>query len=135
MTGSRASALAVLLLASACGSSAVEETSESPVAGAPTLRGTVGTEESPDAFEIALVDEDGNAVTDLPAGQYNIEVTDRTDVHNFHLSQLSGGGGPINEKTGVTEKTQTTWVITFEPGEYRYICDPHPSMHGLFTVS
>ena len=131
MTGSRAGALAVLLLAAAC-SPARENTSDSPVADAPTLRGTVGTQESPNAFEISLVDEDGNPVTDLPAGQYNIEVTDKTDIHDFHLS---GGDGAVDEKTGVVEKTDTTWVVTFEPGEYRYICDPHPSMNGHFTVS
>ncbi len=134
MTGSRAGALAVLLLASACGSPAEEDTSASPVAGAPTLQATVGTEESPDAFEIALVDEDGNPVTDLPAGQYNIEVTDPTDVHNFHLQQLSGDGA-VQEKTGTREKVETIWVVTLEPGEYRYMCDPHPSMNGRFTVS
>ena len=132
MTGSRASALAVLLLAAACSSPARENTSDSPVADAPTLWGTVGTQESPNAFEISLVDEDGNPVTDLPAGQYNIEVTDKTDIHDFHLS---GGDGAVDEKTGVVEKTDTTWVVTFEPGEYRYICDPHPSMNGHFTVS
>jgi hypothetical protein len=130
MSRSSASALAVLLLVAAC--SPAEEDSTSPVSGAPTLRATVGTEESPDAFEIALVDEDGKPVSELPAGQYNIEVTDRTSVHNFHLS---GGDGAVDEKTGPTEKIQTTWVVTFEPGEYRYICDPHPSMNGHFTVS
>jgi len=26
-------------------------------------------------------------------------------------------------------------VVTFKPGEYRYLCDPHPSMQGHFTVS
>jgi plastocyanin len=135
MTGSRASALAVLLLAAACSSPAKENASDSRAAGAPTLQATVGTEESPDAFEIALVDEHGNPVTDLPAGQYNIEVTDRTDIHDFHLSQLSGGDKPVEEKTGVSEKVKTTWVVTLEPGEYRYMCDPHPSMNGHFTVS
>ncbi len=133
MRGSAASALAVLLLAAACGSPAEEEdASGGPVAGAPTLRGLVGTEESPNDFEISLVDEEGNPVTELQAGEYNIEVTDRTDIHNFHLS---GGDGAVDEKTGATEKVETTWVVTFEPGEYRYICDPHPSMNGQFTVS
>jgi plastocyanin len=131
MKRSTGGALAVLLLAVAC-SPAEENRPEAPVAGAPTLRGTVGTEESPNAFEIALVDEDGKAVTDLPAGEYNIEVTDRTDVHNFHLS---GGGGAVDEKTGPTEKIEALWVVTFKPGEYRYLCDPHPSMNGHFTVS
>ncbi len=122
----------MLLLAAGCSGPAEEDTSPSPVAGAPTLRGTVGTEASPDAFEISLVDEDGNPVTDLPAGQYNIEVTDPTDIHNFHLD---GGDGAVDESTGVRETGDTTWVVTFEPGEYRYMCDPHPSMNGRFTVT
>lgn len=133
MKGSRARALAVLLLAAACSSPADEEAKDSPVAGAPTLRASVGTEESPDAFQIALVDEDGHPVTDLPAGEYNVEVNDFSDVHDFHLSQLDGGD--VDERTGVTETGETTWVVTFEPGEYRYMCDPHPSMNGRFTVS
>ena len=133
MKGSRARALAVLLLAAACSSPADEEAKDSPVAGAPTLRASVGTEESPDAFQIALVDEDGHPVTDLPAGKYNVEVNDFSDVHDFHLSQL--GGGDVDERTGVTETGETTWVVNFEPGEYRYMCDPHPSMNGRFTVS
>jgi hypothetical protein len=124
--------LATLLLTVACGSPEEEDAATEPASGAPTLRGMVGTEESPDAFEITLVDEDGNVVTDLPAGEYNIEVTDPTSIHNFHLS---GGDGAVDEKTGPTEKVETTWVVTFEPGQYRYICDPHPSMNGQFTVS
>jgi hypothetical protein len=124
-------ALTVLLLTAAC-SSADEEPEATPAEGVPTLRAMVGTEDSPDAFEISLVDEDGEPVTELDAGEYNIEVTDPTDVHNFHLS---GGDGAVDEKTGEREKTETVWVVTFEPGDYRYICDPHPSMNGLFTVT
>jgi hypothetical protein len=131
MKRSAGAALAVLLLAAAC-SPAEENPAATPASGAPTLQATVGTEESPDAFVIALVDEDGKPLTDLPAGEYNIEVSDPTSVHNFHLT---GGDGAVDEKTGPTEKVETTWVVTFEPGEYRYMCDPHPSMNGHFTVS
>jgi plastocyanin len=123
-------AIAVLLLAAAC-SSADENPVETRVEDAPTLRAMVGTEESPDAFEISPVDEDGQPVTELSAGEYNVEVTDPTSVHNFHLS---GGDGAVEEKTGPTEKIETLWVVDFKPGEYRYICDPHPSMNGHFTV-
>jgi hypothetical protein len=122
--------LAVLLLASAC--SAEENPPVTGVEGAPTLRAMVGTEDSPDAFEISLMDEDGAPVTELSAGEYNIEVNDPTSVHNFHLS---GGDGAVDEKTGNTEKIETVWVVTFEPGEYRFLCDPHPSMNGHFTVT
>jgi hypothetical protein len=129
MKRSAGGALAVLLLATAC--SSAEEPAVTEVEGAPTLRAMVGTEESPDAFEISLVDEDGAPVTELPAGEYNIEVNDPTSVHNFHLS---GGNGAVDEETGPTEKIETVWVVTFVPGEYRFLCDPHPSMNGHFTV-
>jgi hypothetical protein len=129
MKRSAGGALAVLLLVTAC--SSAEEPPVTQVEGAPTLRAMVGTEESPDAFEISLVDEDGAPVTELPAGEYNIEVNDPTSVHNFHLS---GGDGAVDEKTGSTEKIETVWVVTFVPGEYRFLCDPHPSMNGHFTV-
>jgi plastocyanin len=121
----------VLLLVAACGGGD-EEPETTRAEGAPTLRATVGTEDSPDAFEIALVDEDGEPVTELEAGEYNIEVSDPTGIHNFHLS---GGDGAVDEKTGPTEKVETVWVVTFEPGDYRYLCDPHPSMNGQFTVT
>jgi len=130
MKRSAGGALAVLLLATAC--SSAEEPPVTEVEGAPTLRAMVGTEESPDAFEISLVDEDGAPVTELSAGEYNIEVNDPTSVHNFHLS---GGDGAVDEKTGPTEKIETVWVVTFVPGEYRFLCDPHPSMNGHFTVT
>lgn len=125
-------ALAVLFLVTACGSGSDAPPGDTPDADAPTLHAMVGTEESPDAFEISLVDEDGQPVTELPAGTYNIEVDDPTGIHNFHLS---GGDGAVDEKTSPTEKTEVTWVVDLEPGEYRYMCDPHPSMNGQFTVS
>jgi plastocyanin len=126
-----AMAMTVLVLAAACGSDD-EEPEATRAEGAPTLTALVGTEESPDAFEISLVDEDGEEVTELEAGEYNIEVSDPTSVHNFHLS---GGDGAVDEKTGPTEKIETLWVVTFEPGDYRFMCDPHPSMNGHFTVN
>jgi hypothetical protein len=136
MSGSRRAVLGVLvLLAAGCGgggSGDEEEAPQTAASGAPTLRGMVGTEESPDAFEISLVDEDGEPVTELEAGEYNIEVTDPTDIHNFHLN---GGDGAVDEKTGVGETGETLWVVTLEPGDYRYMCDPHPSMNGQFTVT
>ena len=124
--------LAVLLLTAACGGGDEEPEAAAPAEDAPTLQAMVGTEDSPDAFEITLLDEDGEPVTTLPAGEYNIEVNDPTGIHNFHLS---GGDGAVDEKTTPTEVVETTWVVTFEPGDYRYLCDPHPSMNGQFTVT
>ena len=131
MRRSAAGALAILLLVAACGSEE-ENPPATRAADAPTLQAMVGSEDSPDAFEISLVDEDGQPVTELEAGEYNIEVNDPTSVHNFHLS---GGDGAVDEKTSPTEKIETVWVVDLKPGDYRYLCDPHPSMNGAFTVN
>jgi hypothetical protein len=108
----------VLLLVAACSSPGEDDAdaTTTPVPGAPTLRGRVGTEDSADAFEIPLVDEAGTPVTALPAGQYDVEVTDWSDVHDLHLS---GGDGAVDEKTGIRGHGQTLWVVTFEPGDHR----------------
>jgi plastocyanin len=41
----------------------------------------------------------------------------------------------VDEKTGVSETGETLWVVPVEPGDYRFMCDPHPSMNGRFTVT
>lgn len=94
------------------------------------LLGTVGTEDDPDAFEIALTTEDGEPVSELQAGDYTIEVTDPSASHNFHLV-----GGSVDETTSVRDTEEVTWEVTFEEGEYTYRCDPHPSMTGSLTVT
>lgn len=94
------------------------------------LIGTVGTEDDPEAFEIALTTEDGEPVTTLPAGDYTIQVSDPSVMHNFHLM-----GGSVDETTSVPEKEETTFEVTLEEGEYTYKCDPHPPMTGTFSVT
>ncbi len=112
-------------------SAAPDETEDEAAAGAATtLIGLVGTEEDPDAFEITLTDEAGEPVTELPAGDYIIEVNDLSEIHNFHLM-----GGSVDETTSVPEVVDTTFEITLEAGEYTYTCDPHPNMTGSFTVT
>ena len=139
-------ALASLALTTACGSDEPEgtpaattsvadsggEESTPPASGGgtTTLLGVVGTEEDPDAFQISLTDESGEAVTSLPAGEYTIQVHDLSPMHNFHLT-----GGPVDESTAVDEVTDTTWEVTLEPGDYTFRCDPHPPMTGSFTVT
>ncbi len=54
------------------------------------LIGAVGPE-----FTISLTDAQGNRVTKLDPGAYEIEVTDRSDFHNFHLQ-----GPGVNEALG-----------------------------------
>jgi Copper binding proteins, plastocyanin/azurin family len=100
------------------------ETATPPAEGGTTLQGSVGP-----GFEISLT-QDGNPVTELPAGTYTIDVNDQADVHNFHLS-----GPGVDEATDVAGTGETTWTVDLQAGEYTFVCDPHASsMNGSFTV-
>jgi len=89
------------------------------------LVGTVGPE-----FTISLTDAQGSPVTKLAPGAYEIEVTDLSDFHNFHLT-----GPSVNEDTGVAFTGKVTWHVTLGDGNYVYVCDVHPSsMRGTFTA-
>lgn len=93
----------------------------------PRLVGVVGTN---DAFVILLRDASGNPVTHLDPGTYDIAVSDRSDLHSFHLS-----GPGVDMATAVQEKQEVTWTVTFTDGTYRFFCDEHSSiMRGSFTV-
>lgn len=123
-------ALVALLAITGCGS---EEPSTPAAPAAPvgsTLLATVGTEDSPEAFEIALTTEDGEPVRALSAGEYTIEVSDFARSHNFVLT-----GPGVQEATSVSEVEQVTFQVSLEPGSYDYVCDPHPSMSGSFEVT
>lgn len=136
----RTLAAAIALVASAaCGSGGVTAAPASaapataaapsgPVAG--TLRGVVGTADSPDAYEITLLDSAGRPVTRLAAGTYAIAVEDRSRLHNFHLT-----GPGVDSATPVAGLQTTTWTVALSPGTYRFRCDPHPNMRGSFTVA
>jgi len=108
-----AAAAAVLVFASGAG------------AQSPTLFGTVGP-----GFQIKLADASGNPVTHLDPGTYTIQIEDKADIHNFHLT------GPGVDKATDIEQTGTfLWTVTFTNGTYRYQCDPHfTTMRGTFTV-
>jgi plastocyanin len=111
-------ALAVLALLGASGGGAA-------TAQATKLVGTVGPE-----FTISLVDSQGNRVTKLDPGPYEIEVRDRSDFHNFHLQ-----GPGVDVATDTTFTGDTTWQVTLRDGAYRFLCDVHPdSMRGAFTA-
>jgi plastocyanin len=90
----------------------------------PKLFGTVGPE-----FSISLSDAQGNRVTQLDPGTYEIEVDDLADFHSFHLE-----GPGVNERTEVEFTGKVTWRVTFRDGRYTYHCDPHPGLAGTFTV-
>lgn len=106
------------------GSEAADTGAAAGGATAGTLTGTVGP-----GFTIQLA-QDGQPVTSLAPGTYTIEIDDRSASHNFHLT-----GPGVDEATEVGETGMTTWTVTFEAGDYEYVCDPHASsMNGSFTV-
>jgi plastocyanin len=93
----------------------------------PKLVAVVGTN---DAFVISLRGGDGNAVTQLAPGTYDIAVSDRSESHNFHLK-----GPGVDQSTPVGEKQETTWTVTIGDGRYKYVCDAHSSqMRGYFLA-
>lgn len=95
-------------------------------AATPKLVATVGP-----GFTISLK-KAGTKVTKLKAGKYTIVVSDRSGIHNFHLT-----GPGVNKKTSVGSTSKSTWTVTFQKGKtYRYVCDPHAStMRGSFKVT
>jgi len=93
----------------------------------PKLVAVVGTN---DAFVISLRDANGNAITQLAPGTYDISVSDRSEAHNFHLK-----GPGVDQSTPVGEKQETTWTVTIGEGRYTYVCDAHSSqMRGYFLA-
>ncbi len=94
------------------------------LAATPTLNGLVGP-----GFNISLK-QGGTKVLKLKAGTYVIKVSDKSGIHNFHLS-----GPGVNKKTSVGAQGSFTWKVTLTKGTYKYICDPHAAlMKGSFKV-
>ena len=90
----------------------------------PKLFGTVGPE-----FEISLRDAQGNRVTKLEPGTYDVQVRDLSDFHTFHLE-----GPGVDERTEVAFTGTVNWTVTFRDGDYSYHCDPHPTLGDKFVV-
>ena len=94
-------------------------------AQSPTLFGTVGP-----GFLIRLQDAAGNPVTHLDPGTYTIQVADKGDIHNFHLT-----GPGVDMATDIEQVATVTWTVTLTNGVYHYQCDAHPTvMRGDVTV-
>ena len=112
-----ASALFLLALLGASGGAAAP-------GQATKLIATVGPE-----FAITLEDAQGNAVSRLDPGLYEIEVNDLSDFHTFHLQ-----GPGVNEATQAVFTGKVTWTVTLTDGNYVFFCDVHPlTMRGAFT--
>jgi plastocyanin len=89
------------------------------------LAGTVGP-----GFTITLK-KGSTKVTKLPAGAYTITISDKSNIHDFHLK-----GPGLNKTTSVQKTGMTTWNVTLKKGTYTYVCDPHAStMKGSFKVT
>jgi plastocyanin len=89
------------------------------------LTGTVGP-----GFTITLT-KGGKKVTTLVHGKYTFVISDKSPIHNFHLT------GPGVKKTTTVGGTGTsTWTLTLKTGTYKIVCDPHAAvMKGSFKVT
>jgi plastocyanin len=93
----------------------------------PRLVAVVGTN---DAFVITLRNAAGNLVTHVDPGTYDIAVSDRSEIHNFHLR-----GPGVDVSTPIEDEQETTWTVTFTDGRYTYVCDAHAGvMRGYFLA-
>ena len=118
----RAAALAVTLLVLAALLGAAD--SEAVQSQNAKLFGSVGP-----GFSITLRDAQGGVVTRVDPGTYDIEVRDLADLHTFHLR-----GPGVDERTQVEFTGTVNWTVTFQNGEYTFLCDVHPQdMRGTFV--
>ena len=95
-----------------------------PAGAQAKLQGAVGP-----GFTITLT-QGGKAVSSLPAGRYAITVDDKATMHNFVLR----GPGVDRELTGLGYVGRRTVVVTLKRGAYTFLCAPHSTMQGTFTV-
>ena len=93
----------------------------------PKLTGTVGP-----GFTISLK-RFNKPLVSLKAGTYSITVSDKSDIHNFHLR---GPGGVNKEITAIGFVGTKTVTVKLVKGTYKYVCDPHSTtMKGSFKVT
>jgi plastocyanin len=115
------------LLLSTVVAAALAATGGSTAASSRTVTGTVGP-----GFTISLT-MGGKNVTSLKAGvPYLFLISDRADIHDFHLS----GPGLNRVLTSVQFVGTKSFVLRLKKGSYSFVCDPHSTiMHGRFQVS
>lgn len=83
----------------------------SEAAAAKKLSGTVGP-----GFTISMNKKS------VKAGKYTITISDKSNIHNFHMT-----GPGVNKRTSVSGTGTTKWTVTLKKGTYRIVCDPHAS--------
>jgi plastocyanin len=117
---------AVSLLLAAIAAALLAVAGSSSAASAKTVNGKVGP-----GFTIGLTMQ-GKKVTKLKTGTYRFVISDRSDIHDFHLI----GPGTNRVFTSVDFIGTKTFVLRLKKGSYRFQCDPHASfMRGRFQVS
>jgi plastocyanin len=115
-----------LVVAVAVAAAALAATGGGSAATAKTINGTVGP-----GFTITLTMH-GKKVTKLKAGTYRFAISDRSSIHDFHLS----GPGVNRVLTSVEYTGAKSVLLTLKKGSYRFVCDPHSAvMHGSFQVT
>jgi plastocyanin len=113
--------LKIVLLAAMCAAIAAP----AAFAKSPTLTGTDGP-----GFTITLK-QGSTSVKSLKAGTYVFKISDKSNIHDFHLT-----GPGVNKTTSVSGTGSSTWTLTLKKGTYKYVCDPHKTiMHGSFKVT
>jgi plastocyanin len=91
----------------------------------PKLTGTVGP-----GFTISLK-RFKKPLVSLKAGTYSITVSDKSNIHNFHLR----GPGVNKQITAVGFVGTKSITVKLTKGVYRFVCDPHATtMKGSFKV-
>lgn len=90
------------------------------LAATPVFKGTVGP-----GFTITM------ATKPKKAGKIKLTVSDKSNIHNFHLT-----GPGVNVSTSVSGVGTKSFTVTLKKGTYKFVCDPHASsMKGSFKVS
>src|SRR5258708_7686462 len=114
----------LILLAAVSGTLAIAAPSN---AALPKLTGTVGP-----GFTITMT-RFGKKLVTLKHGTYSITVSDKSNIHNFHLR----GPGRVNKEiTTIGFVGTKTVIVRLVPGIYKFVCDPHfTSMKGSFKVT
>lgn len=91
-----------------------------------TLQGTVGP-----GFSISLKDASAATVAHLDPGMYQLQVSDLSSEHNFHLT----GPGGVDVSTDVVGTGDSTFAVNLVAGTYTFLCDAHSTrMKGTLTV-
>ena len=110
VTALAVTALCAALLGAADGAAAPEQNVR--------LTGIVGP-----GFNIVLRNAEGNTVTRLDPGTYEIVADDRSNEHNFHLT----GPGGVDRRTPVEGTGEETWTVTFVDGSpWRHVSATPP---------